>query len=814
MAGINAQRGMVTVGQEPDDSGVAPDGTGGMSRVGDDPNVAVYRIPGSGGSGYDVTTTDDAPERLTPDHRLYGDSYDQELDDEEAAAVLQGAEDYDGNNSEMINGMNEQEWVDLGRRCFHAARTYYETGWRDTHIENTYLFRSEHSPKSKYADPVYRLRSKTFRPLTRTAARSWEADCAAALFMNDDYMSVTAEVNGDTDAATSAGIIQEIMNLRLLDANWYKVCIGAAQDAFINGPVMAKVYWKQDIASYPKLAAITDAMGVHMGFETQWVQKRTVNKPVIDLILPEMLLIDPKASWVDPIESADYIVHQKQMSVDAVRRKMEMGEWNAYTDNQILSCRWAMDDDATRNAKRGEGAPDPNDNDGASEDFENVRVLEIIVRKNGCDYVYDMMGESFLLSFPVPLESRYHHGKRPFVIGTAMIESHNVMPDSKAKLGASLQEAVNTTANNRMDNVMLAMNKRNIVRRGANIDIPGLSRSTPGGVILTGNPEADIKTLDVGDVTGSSYQETEQLTMEMNEIQGTFSAQAVANNREMNETVGGMEMLSSAATKVVDYDIRTFVNTFVEPALKLFMLNIQYYEDDALIVTKALGAAGFFPRLKYEDLDDDMFTKQLMLKVDVGLGATNPLQRVNTLMAAVNTAAKLPGMEENMDGPAIARRVFANCGLGTGEQFFPNLAANWQPPQQEAPPEDPIVLAAREQAQGVRDAEQMRQEAENQRFAQELETKIQMEKMRLEANERLETLKLAMQAENKDKDIQSSTWWKLLDNETKLRIAQAQDKTKRDTVAVQQGSALKQEAVNAVAQIASTPTSPERQLNE
>ena len=809
---INAQEGLILVGTEPDDTGIAPGGSRGVTQASDGPLSANTKIPGQGSTP--VASVSDMEDATPFDARHYGDSYDQQLDEEAADAllVLQAEEGYDDPDSMM--GLSEAEWIALGRRCFNAARTYYETGWRDDHIKNSYLFRSEHAPDSRYNDPVYRLRSKIFRPATRMAARSWEADIAAALFMNDDYMTVSSEVKGDNEAATSAGVIQEIMQIRLRQDQWYTTCIGAAQDAFINGPVCAKVYWKQELASYPQQTNLVDPFsGLNLPGPIEWVQKRTVNQPTIDIIMPEHLLIDPSASWKDPIGTAGYIVHQKVMSVDDVQRKMESGEWDLLTPNQILSCRWAMDDDATKTAKRGEGAPDPNDADMADRSYETVRVLEVIVRRNGCDYVYDMLGETFLLCAPVPLEARYHHGRRPFVIGTAMLESHNVMPESKAKVGAPLQHAINDVANARMDNVRLAMNKRKFVKRGANVDIGGLLKSTPGGVVLTQNPQTDVVSDEVSDVTASSYQETQQLTTELNEIQGTFSAQAVANNREMNETVGGMEMLSSAATKVVDYDIRTFVNTFVEPVLTLFMLNIQYYEDDQLIITKALGEAGEFPRLKFEDLNDDFFTKQLMLRVDTGVGATNPQQRVNTLLMAINQVAQLPGMGDHLDSKAVARRIFATCGMGSGEQFFENLANNYQPQPDQAPPEDPAVLAAREEAQGVRDAEQIRQEAENQRFNLQLQQQLQLKQMELDAQKEQNLLKLTLDAQNHDKDIQSQTWWKLLDNDTRIKIAAAQDKTKRDTVAVQQGSNLRQDAINAVAQIAQQQTSPEEQMN-
>ena len=86
--------------------------------------------------------------------------------------------------------------------------------------------------------------------------------------------------------------------------------------------------------------------------------------------------------------------------------------------------------------------------------------------------------------------------------------------------------------------------------------------------------------------------------------------------------------------------------------------------------------------------------------------------------------------------------------------------------------------------------------------------------MRLENQREMRILELSLNAENKDKDIQSQTWWKLLDNETRLRIAEAQDKTKRQTTALQHDNSLKQEALQGVAGIAQQSTTPERLAND
>jgi hypothetical protein len=290
--------------------------------------------------------------------------------------------------------------------------------------------------------------------------------------------------------------------------------------------------------------------------------------------------------------------------------------------------------------------------------------------------------------------------------------------------------------------------------------------------------------------------------MEMNEVQGTFSGQAVANNRELNETVGGMKLLSNAATKIVDFDIRTFVFTFVRPVLELYMLTIQYYENDQTIMAIAANNSAYFPRLTVEDLTDDIMTKQLELKVDVGIGATDPVQRVNTLMYGVNAVMQLPGMAENMDAKAVGSAIFATLGQGDGSKFFPNLAKNFVEKEKAPPPPDPLVLAAQEEAKGRVEEAQVRSQ-----------TELQKLDMQLAADRELKLIELALKAELDGKGNQIDILKTLLENDTRLKIAGTQDATKRQTTALQTGMSMRQDAMNQAAAIAQqqTPTQVEIQ---
>lgn len=792
--GINAQAGIekALVGARPDtQNGDAGGRTRGMLLVGDDPYRQNNMIPG---------------QEQTPNNSSFGgsdtyNSYD-DFNDEANGGVEQGEEgNYDDDT--LVGDMSRMDWSSLGRRCYDTANTYYRSGNMNSHILASHMFKGQHAPSSKYNTAAYRNRSKIFRPMTRMAARGYEADVASALFMNDDYMHITARNMADPDSEQSAAVLNELVDLRLDEMGWYTICIGAAQDAFINGPVISKVYWRYEATMKQEVVPVMGMNGEMIGYnETEHV-KVTHNAPQIELILPENFLYDPNAAWNDVVNTSEYFVHRKKMSVAAIKSKMRMAEWFPFSTGKILTASWSMADEVVNQAKRGEGQPNPADNDYADRDYEAIMVNECFVKREGCWYVYHMLGTQWLLEDPQPLENRYAFGRLPFVYGTAMIESHTTSPDSKATVGRELQASINDTANARMDNVRLSMNKRYLAKRGINIDLESLTRSSPGGVTVTADPTNDIRELTVTDVTANSYEEVNRLTTEMNELQGTFSGQGVANNNNMNETVGGLKMLSQAASKVNDYDIRTFVNTWVRPTLELVMLAIQYYESDQLIMELAVTNAATFPRLKVEDLSDDLMTKQLMMQVDVGVGATDPVQRVNTIKFALQSVAELPGMAEQMDSKAAASTIFAALGMGDGSRLFPSLAKNYQEPEAAPPPPDPLVLAAQEEAKG-------RVEAENIRA----QTQMQLKQMELDNNKQIQLIKMALDAEMQGKDLQNSVLLKLIDVESRNQIAAATDKTKRQTTVLQHGSAVQQTAMQQAQGIANEQTPTQQSVND
>ena len=58
------------------------------------------------------------------------------------------------------------------------------------------------------------------------------------------------------------------------------------------------------------------------------------------------------------------------------------------------------------------------------------------------------------------------------------------------------------------------------------------------------------------------------LTVDFDELAGVFSTSSVQANRQLNETVGGMNLMAGSANSLTEFDLRVWVETWVEPALR------------------------------------------------------------------------------------------------------------------------------------------------------------------------------------------------------------------------------------------------------
>lgn len=531
------------------------------------------------------------------------------------------------------------DFLTLARRAHSQSESFLEASqmkrWRD----NFNRAQSKHPDGSRYLTPAYANRARHYRGKTEASIRKNEAAMAVAMFSNHDVVSITS-INGTSEVVAPA--LHKLVN-RHLDKSikWFMISIGAYHEAMIAGDVVSENYWNYDRA-----------------------EDGTVNtdQAAVDLCPLENLKISPQANWLDPIHSSPYVIREEPMFIGDIKERMQI-DWIPYDDTKIQAACKKFKQNNMKSARQGRDQQAAEDAAVAAvTDFDFVYVHKNFIRKDGEDWFFYTIGTELLLSDPIPVTEAYPHlkrGRRPFTWGTITIEPHKVYRRSLVDRVASSQDLSNEIGNLRVDNVRQVLNKRKYVQRYMGVDYQALKSSVPGGMVLMDDIGA-VKPEDTIDVTGSSYQEQAVVNSDFDELSGTFSSSSVATNRQLNETVGGMQLLEGNANSLTEYQLRVLVETWVEPTLRDIVDMVKFYEDDATI-QEVLGDP---------EITSELLQGQVEVRTDVGFGSTDPNGKVQKLMAGVSTAMQMPQAAARMKQIEVVKEIFSILGFNGGEKFF------------------------------------------------------------------------------------------------------------------------------------------------
>lgn len=565
----------------------------------------------------------------------------------------------EGGETEGVSSLDDAEWMRKARDAYFFSTTYVDSNYRKKWEDSIRSFYNQHALDSKYNSPLFDKRSKIYRPKTRTIIRKNEAAAAAAFFSNMDVVAVEPMNQSNPKQLASAAVMKELLQYRMTTDGgipWFQTVMGGIQDAQTQGSACAHVHWK---------------------YQENRRGEVTYDKPAVDLIPIENLRIDPAANWLNPIESSPYLIHMIPMFVGDIKVKMNnpdkktgRPEWLEY-DDAVISQASENKIDSTRMSRQ-TGRQDPQVSDKKPiSDYEIAWVFRHIHRHDGEDWEFYTLGTVALLSKPQPLKDSVFHGQRPYVMGCFILETHKIFPSSVPELTDGLQAEANEIVNQRLDNVKFVLNKRWFVKRGANADLASIVRNVPGAVTMTDNPETDIKEISWPDVTQSAYQEQDRINVDYDELAGNFSPASIQTNAKLNETVGGMAMLKGSAGTLTEYGIRTYVETFIEPVLRQLVKLEQHYETDQVVMGIAAERAQLFQKYGVDQMTDDLLNGELTLKVNVGMGATDPNTKVQKFIVGVNAYAAIvkaavPGLNTN----EVGKEIFGHLGYQDGRRFF------------------------------------------------------------------------------------------------------------------------------------------------
>jgi len=601
------------------------------------------------------------------------------------------------------------DWLQRAQRAFRSSTTYVDANYRKSWEDSIRAFNNQHSTDSKYSSPAYDKRSRLFRPKTRTIIRKNEAAAAAAFFSSMDVVSLLPVDPNNQAEIASAAIMKELLQVRLTKTiPWYLLLLGGLQDAQTTGVACAHVYWNYEEANpintglnaieeteekaqevseeYPAQSDLPEGamQATEKGELTEQIQPEATvvvvenepeilkDQPAIDLVPIENIRIDPGANWTDPINTSPYVIHLIPMYAMDVKEKMKSGEWREMPDSQLMAAT-EITPDSTR-ITRNKNKDDPYAADVRDvSDYEIVWVQRHIHKHNAEDWEFYTLGDIAMLTEARPLKDSVFTGKRPYVMGCCNIETHKVMPSSIPQLSKGLQDETNEVANQRIDNVKFVLNKKWFVKRGKEADVQGLLRNVPGGVVMLDDPEMDVKEVNWPDVTASSFQEHSALSMEMDELLGNFNPASLMIAGAANSPAKNMAMLSNSQGTLTEYLLRTYVETFVQPVLRMLMLLEQKYETDQTILAIAGKRAQLFQRFGIDQVTDDLLEKELTLTVNVGMGATDPAAKLNKFIAGITAYTAImsrPVLGLNVQ--EVGKEIFGHLGYADGSRFTTN----------------------------------------------------------------------------------------------------------------------------------------------
>lgn len=573
--------------------------------------------------------------------------------------------------------------------------------------------RNEHSTGSKYLSSFWRGRSKLFMPKTRSAIRKNSAAAAAALFGTEDAVSITAALEDDPMQAASAAVINADLNFRTAghsekhSIKWFLVAMGAHLDAQRTNVSCSKQYWEyrevESGAHETVLMPEYDEDGVPTGAmieEDVPVMKVVVDKPQCQLIPIENLIIDPAAPWENPVQGGAFWSVKFPMRVDAMREMMAQtapdgsdAGWLDVSDEVLLRGRRAETHrDTTRRTR--EGGADRYEDRGASlKDWDIIWVQENFVRLEGTDWHFWSVGRYGMLSKERPVEEVYPatEGERPYTLGYAQIDPHTIFSMSPVESWQPLQLEINDITNLRLDALKRSIAPLPMIKRGRNVDLNQVERRGRPDAFLMVTDHDDVKFAEVPGPNSQSYADPAQMNANFDELAGVFSTSSVQNNRQLNETVGGMRLMSGAANSVSEFDLRVWVETWVEPTLRQLMHLIRYYESDPKILKIAGSKARALDRFGYEPGLIDFDDLECYLRVNVGIGAADPMQKIAKLKASMEMLIpfvedmKAQGIAPNYE--ELIEEIFGAAGFKDGRRFF-----NWDVEQPSGPPPELVEI--------------------------------------------------------------------------------------------------------------------------
>lgn len=596
-------------------------------------------------------------------------------------------------------------------------------------------WQNQHAEGSKYLGTAWKGRSRLFVPKTRSAVRKNLATAAGALFSTEDVVNLSATFEDDPVQRATAAVLKADMDFRLTRSStrsgipWFQIAMGACMDGQLTGCSISKQFWEYEeiivgsqmvekpladpetgepVMDYVQDEATGEPMlnpetGEYvlepvMTQETEPIIRVVKDRPMVELIPIENLGMDPAAPWYDPAQLGRWLYVRYPMGLSDVRALMKSGAkpdganpspetgWLQNVPDELL-LKGRIEEDRSGSRRVREGGADRYMDAKSPGDLDIVWIQENFIRIDGVDWHFWSVGRHGYISKVRPVHEAYPEldGERPYVFGVTSLDTHRVFPMSPVESWQPLQLELNDITNLRQDTLKRAIAPLAKVKRGTNVDLTQVQRRGQPDAMLLVNSMDDVAFEQTPGPSGAAYTETSVNNAMFDELAGVFSTSSVQSNRQLNETVGGMRMMSGAANAVSEFDLRMWVETWVERVLRQVAHMIRFHESDEKILALAGQRARVWQRYQYMPTLSDFDQTEITLRVNCGVGALDPMQRLAKLkMAGEMLAPMMPMMQAKGITPnpeAFIEEVMGHAGFKDGRRFF-----NFEDPKPAEPP--------------------------------------------------------------------------------------------------------------------------------
>lgn len=624
-------------------------------------------------------------------------------------------DDTEGYDEDFNEAPSNSEFLAMVREAESQATTYMNQVNRRSWTQGYRAFNNKHFNGSKYDHPDFANRSRLFVPATRKAVRKDMAAVAASLFGSLDAVTVMPGNEADAQQKASAAVMQELVNYRTDRASakasipWFHVSMGSRMTAMITGFCISKQSWKLELRRTKSESFEDEETGERRERD---VWEPDIDRPECELFPPENYVIDPAANWTNPAQDAAYVFLKYPMRIDEIRRKQRDPRmpWKALTESQLRGSgggKSRFDMEAIRRAREN-GIDRLNDIEQNNKEFDIIWVYECFIRCAGEDWTFLSVGDQHLLTDPKPVREVYpeQFGERPLVMGYGSLEPFRIFPMSPVESWQPVQQEINDIRNLTLDAVKQNVTPVTKVVRGRQVDLDQIKRRAHGSSIMVTRAD-DVTWEKPPDISQGVVAMKQHLDVDFDDLAGQANYGTVQNNNALGKTLGGLQLAAGAANAVQEFDIRVWIETWCEPVLAQIVRLESFYESDPTVLGLCGERAQLFKKFGIDEITNDLLEREVTLRVNIGLGAGDPQQRLGKFASALGIVAPIcesspdfhsGAMKVNVE--AVFDEVFGGAGYRDGGKRFIKQGQPTQNPMQQPQMDALKAKAEKDRAQG------------------------------------------------------------------------------------------------------------------